>query len=118
MTTEKKLHQSVATAVATVFGYRKYRVSISSAQPQPVVTVCYADFLTPATLLRRLSAVASLPVHWNLERTLSTSLRVQLLNELFLHPELLSASPVFRGNVRRFILDRFATADFENLNVS
>lgn len=106
------LHQQVTDALATIFGRHPHTVTFSGDTHHPEVTVAYQDFLTPRTLCGLLALVPELSVEWDIERTMSDSLRHQLLDELYHHPELLTSSQHCRFNVRFYVNDRFSTTDF------
>lgn len=107
------LHQEVTDALATIFGNHPYTATFTSDNSLIEVTVAYQDYLTPHTMHGLLS-LAGLSVGWDVERTMSNTLLHQLLEELFHHPERLSSNPIYRGNVRRYVFDRFATTDFKS----
>lgn len=110
------LHQSVTRALATIFGSHPYSVTITQGEQFPQVNVCYQDYLTPKSLHALLSIPTISGVEWNIERTMSDSLRHRLLDELYSHPERLLSHKSFRCNVRLYILERFATTDFKIQN--
>lgn len=105
------LHQQVAEAVASVFGSHPHQVTICTHGKKPKVTVTYQDYLTPTSLTRALIATG-LSVEWDLDRSLSLEKRLQLLDELYEHPEDLNRTAVLRGDVRLYVFDRFASTDF------
>lgn len=113
MTQPEKLQQEVFRAVAAIFGSHPHYVSLNMQGPKPVATILYQDFLTPKTLLHTLGANTSLPVEWDIDRSMSLMMRARLLEELYQHPEYLTENPSFRGNVRYYIFDKFATTDLK-----
>lgn len=104
---------SIIQAIADTFGSHPRQVNLATHKKKISVTIIYQDFLTPATLQHTLDAIVEGNVQWNFERSMSMSLRQNLLNELFHHPEELAHNPVFQGNVRLYIFDKFATTDFK-----
>lgn len=108
------LHSQVTRVLDTIFDGHPYSVTITEGKRQSEVTVSYQDFLTPRTLSGLLSLVPELNVEWNIERTMSDTLRHQLLDELYEHPERLTSHCYSRYNVRFYVFDRFATTDFAN----
>lgn len=108
------LHHEITRVLDTIFDGHPYSVTITKGKRQPEVTVSYQDFLTPRTLSGLLSLVPELNVEWDIERTMSDTLRHQLLDELYEHPERLTSHCYCRFNVRFYVFDRFATTDFTN----
>lgn len=108
------LHHEVTRTLDTIFDGHPYSVTITKGNQLPEVTVAYQDFLTPRTLNGLLSLVPNISVEWNIERTMSDTLRHQLLDELYEHPEKLTSHCYCRFNVRFYVFDRFATTDFTN----
>ena len=105
------LRCKVESTLLLIFGAHPHQVTYSKEASVVVVTVAYQDFLTPHSLHRYLDAVR-LPVEWDIDRTMSDTLRHRLFDELYEHPEHLAERPVCRGNVRVYILDRFTSTDF------
>ena len=109
---ENNLYQEVTQAVTEIFGRRPHRVELDESHSLPVATIVYQDFLSPATLHHTLTSNYNLPVEWNIERSMSLSMRHRLLEELYYQPEVLAENPQYRSNVRFYLFDRFATTDF------
>lgn len=109
---QNNLYQAVVQAVARIFGHHPHRVELDDTPTIPVATVTYQDFLSPATLHHTLTTHDNLPVEWNIERTMSLSMRHRLLEELYYQPEILADNPRYKANVRFYLFDRFATTDF------
>ena len=105
------LRCKVESTLLLIFGDHPHQVSYEKESGSVVVTVTYHDFLTPHAVHRYLSA-ARLPVQWDIDRSMSTTMQHRLLDELYEHPERLLQNHSCHGNVRLYILDRFATTDF------
>ena len=105
------LRCKVESTLLLIFGTHPHQVTYSKESSVVVVTVTYQDHLTPHSLHRYLDA-SRLPVEWDIDRSMSDTIRHRLLDELFEHPDRLAERPVCRGNVRAYIFDRFASTDF------
>lgn len=108
------LHKAVSRVVNRIFGHHPHRVGLDPGSTVPVVTITYQDFLSPQTLHHMLTSAGNLPVEWNIERTMSLSMRHRLLEELYQQPEALADNPQYRGNVRYYLFDRFVSSDFDS----
>jgi hypothetical protein len=104
--------RNITEILNPIFGRHPYQITVNKGKLCPEVTITYQDFFTPKTLYDILNTFYMLPVEWDIERTMSTSLRGKLLEELYTNPERLVAKPTYRSNVRFYVFDRFATTDF------